>query len=132
MFDASGRVLLVKRGQPPLEGIWTLPGGVVEIGETLATATAREIREETGLDVEVGPLVELVEHVERDDEHRVVYHYVIADYLCVPRGGILQAKSDAAAVVMAEPAHLDVWMTTPRTRAVVLRAQTMALELPGR
>ena len=132
VFDERGRVLLVQRGQPPLEGAWTLPGGVVEVGETCQAATSREIKEETGLVVEVGPVVDIVDHVERDDEGRVLYHFVIVDYLCVARGGVLEATSDAAAVMMAERDALDRLPTTARTREVIERASAMAFEVDGR
>jgi ADP-ribose pyrophosphatase YjhB (NUDIX family) len=75
VFDASGRVLLIQRGKPPAEGRWSLPGGHVEWGEPLAAACRREVWEETGLRVSIGPLVELVERIGQD------HHFVIADYL---------------------------------------------------
>jgi mutator protein MutT len=81
VFD-QGRVLMVKRGHAPLKGEWSLPGGAVELGETLEAAVAREVLEETGLVVDVGPLVEVVDRVHRDADGRVEYHYIVVDYLC--------------------------------------------------
>jgi 8-oxo-dGTP diphosphatase len=95
------RVLLVKRGREPLKGKWSLPGGMLELGESLAEGVVREIREETGLTVEVLELIELLDRVHREtgpEGERVRYHYVIADYLCRVVGGALQAASDADAV----------------------------------
>ena len=92
------RVLLVRRGQPPLLGEWSLPGGVLECGETLREAVAREAREETGLLVEPGEMLGVYERVIRDDEGRVRYHYVLIDFLCRAAGGDLKAGSDAADV----------------------------------
>jgi 8-oxo-dGTP diphosphatase len=96
-----GRVLLVQRGTEPARGQWSLPGGLVEIGESLSNAVAREVREETGLDVEPVELIELLDRIYREGE-RVRYHYVIADYLCRVKGGELCAGSDAAQVRWVE------------------------------
>ena len=90
------RVLLVQRAQEPLKGRWSLPGGVVESGEELRAAVAREVREETGLNVEVGPVVEVLDRISRDDAGRIEYHYVIIDYLCRASSGSLACASDAA------------------------------------
>jgi 8-oxo-dGTP diphosphatase len=99
-----GRVLLVRRGTEPLRGQWSLPGGLVEVGEALTAALVREVREETGLIVEVVELVELIDRIHREDE-RVRYHYVIADYLCRVVGGSLRAGSDASDVRWTERAE---------------------------
>jgi ADP-ribose pyrophosphatase YjhB (NUDIX family) len=94
----ENRVLLIRRGQPPLLGEWSLPGGVLECGETLREAVIREAREETGLVVETGELLGVYERVIRGDEERVRYHYVLIDFLCRSAGGELKAGSDAADV----------------------------------
>jgi 8-oxo-dGTP diphosphatase len=103
-----GNVLLVKRGHEPRKGEWSLPGGRVELGESLIEATRREIREETGLDVDVGPLIEVFDRIHRRDG-RVQYHFVIADYLCTPRGGSLAASDDAEAVAWVNPEELKAY-----------------------
>lgn len=100
----AGRVLLVRRGTEPLRGHWTLPGGMLELGEALAEGVVREIREETGLEVEPVELVELLDRIHREGG-RVRYHYVIADYLCRVTGGALEAASDADAVRWVERAE---------------------------
>jgi ADP-ribose pyrophosphatase YjhB (NUDIX family) len=100
----SGRVLLVQRGREPLKGHWTLPGGLLELGESLTAGVIREVHEETGLEVEPLELVELVDRIHREGD-RVRYHYVIADYLCRVTGGTLRAASDAAAVRWTERAE---------------------------
>jgi 8-oxo-dGTP diphosphatase len=94
----DGRVLLIRRGQPPLLGEWSLPGGVLECGEALREATVREAREETGLVVETLDMLGVYERVIRTDDGRVRYHYVLVDFLCRPLGGELKAGSDAAEV----------------------------------
>ena len=93
----EGRVLLVQRGREPLKGHWSVPGGLIEIGESLHAGVIREVREETGLEVEPVELIELLDRIHRAGD-RVRYHYVIADYLCRVSGGTLQAASDADAV----------------------------------
>jgi mutator protein MutT len=100
----ENRVLLVRRGSEPLKGHWTLPGGVLEVGETLAAGVVREVREETGLEVETVELVEILDRIHREGE-RIRYHYVIADYLCRVTGGELCAASDADAVRWVERAE---------------------------
>ncbi|MGB6720251.1 MAG: NUDIX hydrolase [Terracidiphilus sp.] len=100
----SGRVLLVRRGREPLKGHWTLPGGLLEVGESLSAGVVREVQEETGLQVEPLELVELLDRIHRQGD-RVRYHYVIADYLCRVTGGSLRAASDAEAVRWVERAE---------------------------
>ena len=100
----EGRVLLVRRGTEPLKGHWTLPGGMLEVGETMAEGVVREVREETGLEVEPIELVEILDRIHRDGG-RVRYHYVSADFLCRVTGGELRAASDADAVRWVEPAE---------------------------
>lgn len=104
MIVDGGRVLLVRRGTEPMRGRWTLPGGLVEIGEPLHEALVREVREETGLDVEVADLIELLDRIHREGE-RVRFHYVIADYLCRVTGGRARAASDADEVRWVERAE---------------------------
>ena len=94
----NNRVLLIRRGHAPLLGEWSLPGGVLECGETLREATTREAREETGLVVETSVLLGVYERVVRSDDGRVRYHYVLIDFLCGVSGGNLSAGSDAADV----------------------------------
>ncbi|MGP8173694.1 MAG: NUDIX hydrolase [Terracidiphilus sp.] len=100
----EGRVLLVRRGTEPLRGQWSLPGGLLELGESLTNGVVREVREETGLVVEPVELIELLDRIHREGE-RVRYHYVIADYLCRVAGGALKAASDADAARWVERAE---------------------------
>ncbi len=93
-----GRVLLIKRGKPPLEGQWSIPGGMLEIGEELREAAVREAREETGIEVEAGELLGVFDRVIRDSEGRVQYHYVLIDFLCQSISGEPCAGGDASEV----------------------------------
>ena len=91
----DGRVLLVKRGHPPLAGEWSIPGGVLELGETLREAAVREAREETSLIVESADLLGVYDRVLRDDAGRTLYHFVLIDFLCRPVEGKAKAADDA-------------------------------------
>ena len=115
------RVLLVRRGQAPLLGEWSLPGGVLECGETLREATIREAREETGLIVETGELLGVYERVIRSEDGRVRYHYVLIDFLCRVVAGDLKAGSDAADVRWFESAELDALNLPTDTREVIYK-----------
>ena len=121
----AGEVVLVRRAAEPLAGAWSLPGGAVETGETLAAAVRREVREETGLDVDVGPVVEVLDRIFADDDGRIRHHYVLIDYLCRIRGGDLRAASDAADVALVPPASLETFDLAAPTRAVIDRALAM-------
>jgi len=115
----DSRVLLIRRGQAPLLGEWSLPGGVLECGETLREATIREAREETGLIVETGELLGVYERAIRSEDGRVRYHYVLIDFLCRAVGGDMKAGSDASDVRWFESAELDGLKLPRDTRDVI-------------
>jgi ADP-ribose pyrophosphatase YjhB (NUDIX family) len=94
----DARLLLVKRAHPPLQAEWSIPGGVLEVGELMRQAAVREAREETGLTVEPGELLGVYDRIVRDADERVQYHYVLIDFLCRRVAGDLAAASDAAEV----------------------------------
>jgi 8-oxo-dGTP diphosphatase len=117
VFDADGRVLVVERGRPPGEGLWSVPGGKLERGETLAQAVAREVHEETGLLVEVGVLACVVELVTDRS------HHVILDYVARVVGGTLAAGGDARAARFVDDAELATLRCTDGLRPVLARAR---------
>jgi ADP-ribose pyrophosphatase YjhB (NUDIX family) len=100
------RVLLVKRGSPPLLGEWSLPGGMVELGETLRAAAEREAREETGLVVKAGEVIEVLDRIIPGKNAAPQYHYVLIDFLCAVEGGELHAGGDAADIRWASENQL--------------------------
>ena len=117
-----GRVLLVERGRQPLKGYWSLPGGVLETGETLEDGLRREVREETGLEVKVSRLFEVFERIMPDEKGRSEYHYVLLDYVCRARGGALAAGDDVSRVEWVEERNLGKYRITEGTEAVIRRA----------
>jgi ADP-ribose pyrophosphatase YjhB (NUDIX family) len=112
----DARVLLVKRAHPPLQAQWSIPGGVLEVGELIREATIREAREETGLIVDPVELLGVYDRVLRNPERRVQYHYVLIDFLCRKVGGELSAASDAAEVC---------WFTREELPALHLAEDTL-------
>ncbi len=115
----SGKVLLVRRGQPPLEGRWTLPGGLVELGETIEQAVVREVKEETSWSVRVVKELTLFDFIEKDDAGRIRYHYVLADFLCEYVEGELAAGSDVKEVRLASLDELGAYDLTPKALEVI-------------
>jgi 8-oxo-dGTP diphosphatase len=109
------RIVMVKRGHPPLAGEWSIPGGVLELGETLRQGAAREALEETALTIEVGELLGVFDRVVRDPEGRTRYHFVLVDFLCRRLAGELHAAGDA------DEAH---WFTHEEVRELSLAEDT--------
>ena len=124
-------VLLVRRGRAPQKGNWSIPGGVLQVGETLEEGVRREVREEVGLDVQVIERVEVVERILPDAAGKLEYHYVLIDYLCEPAGGTLQAADDAAEAVWVDRGDLDQYQITPGTTEVINRAFEIRGRLAG-
>jgi 8-oxo-dGTP diphosphatase len=114
------RVLLVKRGHPPLVGEWSIPGGVVELGEALGEAVIREVWEETGLTVETAGLLGVYDRVLRDADERTLYHYVLIDFLCHRVSGEPQASGDAAEVRWFNQNEIAT-LTLPKDTAEVIQ-----------
>lgn len=119
------RVLLIQRGQPPQVGRWTVPGGGVELGETLEEAALRELQEETGLRCRLGPVVEVLDRTVRDEAGLVEFHYVILDFLGSDPVGTLCAASDCTAARWVAIDELKEYDTTDGLEPVIRRAQAM-------
>jgi ADP-ribose pyrophosphatase YjhB (NUDIX family) len=117
----DGRALIVKRAHEPRKGEWSLPGGLVDLGESLTEAVRREVKEETGLDVVVGPIVETFDRVHRDADGRVRYHFVIIDYLCWASRGEAVAGSDAEAVTWVGADEIDRYGVNVHAKQVIVR-----------
>ena len=115
-------VVLIKRRFAPLAGEWSLPGGAVEVGETLEAAVAREVAEETGLTVEVGPVIEVFDRIMRDEAGRAQYHFVLIDYVCRAVGGSLRPGSDVSEAIVADTDDLEPYRLTDKARSVIARA----------
>jgi len=127
----AGRTLLIRRGSQPLKGEWSIPGGLLEVGETLEQGVARELAEETGLEVHVVELIEVFERIfpappnadgTPGDTARPQYHFVILDYLCEIRGGTLSAASDAQEFAWAREEELAKFDLTVAVRRVLRKA----------
>ncbi len=121
----QNRVLVVKRGSPPMAGQWTIPGGVVELGETLRAAAEREAREETGLTVRAGEVIEVIDRILPDENGRPQYHFVLVDFLCTVEKGEICAGSDAAEVAWVGQAELEKFKLESKATEVIRKAFAM-------
>jgi 8-oxo-dGTP diphosphatase len=121
-----GQVLLVKRGSPPLLGEWSLPGGAVELGETLRAAAEREVQEETGLIVKAGEVIEVLDRIVPGAAGAPQYHYVLIDFLCSVEGGELRAGGDAADARWAAESELAKYKLEKPAQRVIRKAFSAA------
>ena len=128
MVFKGGAVLLVRRGQEPALGSWSLPGGLVELGETLEDAIKRELAEETGLTVTLLGIAAVVERIFPDPDGRIAYHYVLVDYLCDYLGGELVPGSDITAARFVSLRDLGGFDLPQFTADVILRAWEQKLK----
>ncbi|MCX6045805.1 MAG: NUDIX hydrolase [Chloroflexi bacterium] len=122
VFNGQGHVLLVKRGRPPRAGQWSIPGGLIDVGEPLAAAARREVREECAIEIELFEMVAIFEPIERDTEQRVEYHYVIIDYWAKYVSGEAVAQDDAADLAWVDVNALAPLKLRRDTENVILKA----------
>ena len=120
------RTLLIRRGSAPLEGEWSIPGGMLELGETILEGVRRELLEETAIEVRVLDLIEVFERVTRDEAGKLKYHFVILDYLCEAVRGEAQAGSDVTDVAWARESDLSEYSLTPTATRVIRKAFEIA------
>jgi 8-oxo-dGTP diphosphatase len=126
----GGRVLLVRRGQPPLAGKWSLPGGLVELGETTREAIVREVAEECGLEIRVGEVAGILDRVVRDGEGRIRYHWVLVDYVAFPVSGTLCAATDVDEAQWVEVDDVERFDTTDGLVDMIRRGVAVAARRP--
>ena len=127
VFGASNEILLIKRGKAPHYGRWMVPGGTLEWGETLEAAAIREVREETGINIEIETFVEIIEAMAPGEDG---FHFVIMDYAARAVSGILAPNSDALDAVWAPLDSLDRYDLTPELLRVIERARRRTGRLP--
>jgi len=120
----EGKILLEKRGKDPARGQWTIPGGVVEVGEHLEDAVRRETKEETGLDAESAILIDVVDQVHLDKENKIKYHYVIIDYIVKVKPGEPKASSDAEELDWVPLSGVEAYELTPSFRRFFAKNKT--------
>ena len=119
----QSKILIVKRANEPAKGLWSVPGGVVELGEHLYEAIKREVKEETGLEVDIERLVDAVDNIVLDEAGRIQYHYVLLDYLCRLRGGVLEAADDVQEIQWVPLKALQSLSITSSLNRVIAKIQ---------
>ncbi len=117
----GSRILLVKRAKAPSAGLWAIPGGGLELGETVPEAVRREVREETGLEIDTGEVATVVDVIERSDDGRVRFQYVLIDLFARVVGGQLHVASDISDARWVSAAELDDLDMAPRVRELALK-----------
>lgn len=122
-------VLLIQRGNPPRRGDWGLPGGAVELGETLREAARREVREECGIEIAIGAMIDAIDLMQRDDAGRLQYHYVVVDFAAAYVGGDLRAASDVLDARWVALRDLDTVALPAKTREVIEKALSRTLRV---
>ncbi|MCB0063444.1 MAG: NUDIX hydrolase [Caldilineaceae bacterium] len=121
VINAQGEILLAQRSKPPRQGEWSLPGGLIDLGEQLVDAAKREVWEECAVEIEIGGLIAPFEPIVRDKAGRIEYHYVILDFWAIYVRGEAVAQDDASAVAWATTEALEQFHLLPDTKQMILR-----------
>lgn len=129
MVIRDGRALLIRRGSPPLQGAWSIPGGTLDLGESIPEGIRRELKEETGIDVRVLDLIEVFDRIFRDASGKVQFHFVIVDYLCEFVGGETHADSDVTDTAWVLENELQKYSLTEAATRVIRNAFALAASL---
>jgi 8-oxo-dGTP diphosphatase len=124
------QVLVVRRGREPSLGKWTLPGGAVDLGEGMRDAAAREVREECGIEVDVGEVVTVLDNIVRDEDGAVRYHYAIVDFAARYLSGELAPNEELTGATWITPAQFDAYGVAPKAQAALRRALYVAAAQP--
>ena len=132
VLDEAGLILMVERGRPPSKGMWALPGGLLDLGEPVRDGVAREVREETGAEIEIVELVDLFEPIHRDAAGRIRYHFVVIDFWARYLGGDVAAADDVDDVAWVSVDRLGDFPMEEKTRRVVRKAHALWQETNGR
>ena len=123
LIHKNGRIIIVKRAAQPDAGLWSIPGGIVELGELVADAAIREVREETGLLVEVVKVLSVVDKIVKDKDSRIKYHFVIIDYLAKYKGGELKASDDAIEAKWINVEDISQYQLSPTLKKLLKHAK---------
>ena len=121
----DGRVLIVQRGKAPSKGVWTVPGGAVDLGETMRQAAAREVKEECDIEIEVGEVVGILDNVVHDKQGRIRYHYAIVDFAARHISGELRPNDELMDAAWISPSDFDAYDVPDKARKVLLNALTL-------
>lgn len=116
-------VLLIRRGKPPLSGEWTLPGGAIELGETMDAAIQREVREECGIEIRVRGVVDAIDILQRDPDGRIRFHYVVVDFAATYVWGDLRGASDVQEARWVTRGELEQYYLTPKAIEVIRKTR---------
>jgi ADP-ribose pyrophosphatase YjhB (NUDIX family) len=126
----EGHVLIVQRGKAPSKGVWTVPGGAVDLGETMAKAAAREVREECSIEIEVGDIVGTLDNIIHDEQGRIRYHYAIVDFGAQYVSGELTPNEELMGATWITPAEFDAYDVPSKAREVLLNALDYYQQMP--